>query len=154
MHPDPHRSPSCLNHAQAFGVTSDAHRHGAKPQDRPSVLLVEDDFLVRWVTATCLQEMHFDVFEAADAHEAVAILSAGSLVHLVLTDVNMTPDMSGHDLATWIAEHFPSLPVLLTSANPVEATRSERSSIRHFLAKPYDLSKLQHVMASLIDPLS
>ncbi|MBW4960235.1 response regulator, partial [Klebsiella pneumoniae] len=55
------------------------------------VLLVEDDPLVRMVTADILLDADFRVIEAANADEALTVLSAGVEVDVLLSDVDMPP---------------------------------------------------------------
>jgi two-component system, response regulator PdtaR len=59
-----------------------------EPQ-RGTVLVVEDDVLIRLATADRLRERGFVVVEAADAEEAVALLQAQVPVRLVFTDVQL-----------------------------------------------------------------
>lgn len=63
------------------------------------VLLVEDEPLVRLVTADILIEADFHVIEAANADEALTVLSAGVEVDVLLSDVEMPPGPTGYALA-------------------------------------------------------
>jgi CheY-like chemotaxis protein len=63
------------------------------------VLLVEDEPLVRLVTADILIEADFHVIEAANADEAFTVLSAGVEVDVLLSDVEMPPGPTGYALA-------------------------------------------------------
>jgi CheY-like chemotaxis protein len=82
------------------------------------VLLVEDDVMLRYVLAHRLREGH-EVYEAATADEALAILKSIVTVDIVVTDVQMPGSMSGLDLTTYIRESFPSLPVVVVSGNSI-----------------------------------
>src|SRR5215475_1706767 len=81
----------------------------------PSVLVVEDDVLVRVVVAGYLRDCGFEVIEAGDASEAIRILEAGIEVDVVFSDVNMPGDMDGFGLAQWVRREREHIKVILTS---------------------------------------
>ena len=81
----------------------------------PTVLVVDDDQLVREPIADYLREVGYDVLEASDAHEAIDLVDHADHVDLVFTDVRMPGELDGLGLARWVRAHRPDLPVLLTS---------------------------------------
>lgn len=84
--------------------------------DRPCILVVEDEPLVRWIAVEFLQDDGFRVMEAADAHEALALLQTkSSVVDLIFSDIQMPGGLNGCDLARWVRDNRPGLPVILTS---------------------------------------
>ena len=103
-----------------------------------TVLLVEDEPMVRRVIGRALREFGYRVEYAANGREALDQLnSPGIAVNIVITDLVM-PEMGGRELAEKLAERFPDLPVLFTSGyTDGEAVRrvlvEER---RPFLQKP------------------
>jgi CheY-like chemotaxis protein len=107
---------------------------------RATVLLVEDELLLRWPTGEYLRDAGYRVIEAATASEAIAVLSSGTPIDLVFSDINLTEAMSGHALADWLAGHHPQVPMLLTSADRRELGRVAVDTLRAVLSKPYDLS--------------
>jgi DNA-binding NtrC family response regulator len=100
-----------------------------------TVLLVEDEPLVRLVTAEILIEADFRVVEAANADEALTLLSAGVEVDVLLSDVEMPPGPNGYALARQVHEHWPSTEILITSGRewPREGDLPPGAA---FLAKP------------------
>jgi CheY-like chemotaxis protein len=79
-----------------------------------TVLVVEDDVLVRLVIAGYLRECGYRVIEAASADEAVRILESGEPhVDVVLTDVEMPGEMDGFGLARWARRAQPSVEVVM-----------------------------------------
>lgn len=80
-----------------------------------TVLVVEDEVLIRMDVADYLRDNGFQVVEAANAAEAVAVLSSTTTVDLVFTDVQMPGAMDGLGLARWIRQHRPGLPIVVTS---------------------------------------
>jgi len=107
-----------------------------------SVLVVEDDFLVRSCAVEFLSDCGFTVLEAADAPDAMAILE-GAQVDVVFTDVNMPGAFDGLDLARRISHRWPHMAVVITSGRgcpDVEGTCAR------FLPKPYMLDTLTRLI--------
>jgi two-component system, cell cycle sensor histidine kinase and response regulator CckA len=107
-----------------------------------TILLVEDEPLVRQTTARLLRAMGYQVLEAAGAAEALRLaLARPAPVDLLLTDVVM-PGASGPDLAARLAAHH-AVPVLFMSGHTdvslAEADVLERAP---FLAKPFSPDEL------------
>lgn len=109
----------------------------------PTILVVEDEILVRAVAAANLPDCGFDVIEAGDADEAIRILQAGIRVDIVFSDVNMPGSLDGFGLALWLRRERPDLKFILTSGAPPIA---HDASVAHgpILAKPYDHAALAH----------
>jgi signal transduction histidine kinase/CheY-like chemotaxis protein len=84
------------------------------PGTARTVLLVEDNPLVRPVIARLLEHIGCRVVAVASVREALAALEGGPTPDLVLTDVLM-PEQTGADLAEALRERAPSLPVLAMS---------------------------------------
>ncbi|HEX9966031.1 MAG TPA: PAS domain S-box protein [Allosphingosinicella sp.] len=78
-----------------------------------TVLLVDDEALVRASTADMLTELGYDVVEADSGHGALALIDL-RLPDLVITD-HLMPGLSGTDLALILATERPGLPVLIVS---------------------------------------
>ena len=68
------------------------------------VLIVEDDVLLRLMTASNLREAGFEVVEVANAAEAVIVLNSMA-VDVMFADVNMPGKMNGLALAKWVHSH-------------------------------------------------
>ena len=109
-----------------------------------TVLLVEDDDMVRRVEAAMLRQLGYTVIEAADAQEAIAGLKRGfESVALMLTDV-MMPGTDGMELMEYARILRPDLPVIFSSGYP-ENHLAELGKIRSnlpLLQKPFDLNTL------------
>jgi CheY-like chemotaxis protein len=86
-------------------------RNGA----RRRVLVVEDNPDVRDVAIARLQRLGYGVLACDNGPAAIALLQGKERVDLVFSDIMMAGGMSGHDVARWVTEHRPGLPVLLTS---------------------------------------
>ena len=83
--------------------------------DPPTVLLVEDEPLVRATQVDILQEAGFWVLEAQDADEAFEILKRRVGVKVVLTDVDMPGSLDGFEFSRLVAQGWPEVGVLVIS---------------------------------------
>jgi CheY-like chemotaxis protein len=116
------------------------------PTRRLRVLFVEDDDLIRMVTADMLEGFGHAVFEAADAGRALAILK-DTPVDVLLTDVGL-PGMSGDTLAGEARRLKPDLKVIFASGAddvPRGALGADDQEII-MLRKPYDAESLESVL--------
>ena len=123
----------------------------AMPAPPPTVLVVEDDVLVRMVVAAYLRECGFNVVEAGDAREAIRVLETDTQVDIVFSDVNMPGDMDGFGLAQWVRRERPGLKIILTSG--AARTAKEAGHLcEHgpILAKPYDHGDLERKIRALL----
>jgi len=112
-----------------------------------SVLLVEDEVLVRMDIADSLAESGFDVLEAGSADEA--ILETNDAIRLIITDIDMPGSMDGLKLAAAVRDRWPPIRIIVTSGNRiVEITDLPDGSV--FFAKPYQSSQLVASMHQLL----
>jgi len=86
----------------------------SKKRESATVLIVEDDPLVRTMARRSLAEAGFDVLEAANGREALALIEEHGSVEAVLTDLAM-PELGGQELAQRLSELHPGLPVIFMS---------------------------------------
>jgi CheY-like chemotaxis protein len=113
-----------------------------------TVLVVEDEILVRMTLADYLRDSGLRVLEAANAEEAQAILRAGEAVEVVFSDVNM-PGMDGVALARWISAAFPDVQTILTSGDTANRANA-KAAAAVFLEKPYAFENLERLIKRLI----
>ena len=112
-----------------------------KPTSEPriqSILVVDDDVLIRLAIAGYLRECGFVVLEADGAAEAVTILEAAVEVDLVFSDVQMPGDMDGFALSRWVRAHRPDIKIILASG-VARASTIAADLCKHdaFVEKPY-----------------
>jgi CheY-like chemotaxis protein len=86
---------------------------GEAPTGAGSVLLVDDEDLIRGLTAQMLADLGYSVIEARSAHDAMAHI-ADPRIQFVVTD-HVMPGMTGTELAREVQRRRPSLPVLIIS---------------------------------------
>jgi CheY-like chemotaxis protein len=106
--------------------------------ERPTVLLVEDEVLIRLMVADELRSQGLQVLEASNAEEALAILESSLPVHLLFTDVRMPGRIDGIALAQLAQARFPQLKLIIASSRHLEAP--PRADV--YLHKPYDLGRM------------
>jgi DNA-binding NtrC family response regulator len=112
------------------------------------ILLVEDDSLIRMTTAEYLRSVGHTVIEAASADEGARVLSSGTKVHLVFSDVSLPGDMGGFSLAVWVRRNFPFIPVVLMSGVDSAVRPLDRQHLIPFIAKPFRMEDAGHLIAS------
>jgi PAS domain S-box-containing protein len=120
-----------------------------------TVLLVEDEQIVRRLLATMLDDAGYRVLEAEDAEEAIAYADTEDRVDVLLTDVVM-PGMSGPELAEHLTERWAGLRVLFVSGYTAEAIEKhgQISPGTSFLQKPFTRAQLTRALQELtIEPL-
>jgi DNA-binding response OmpR family regulator len=82
-----------------------------------TVLVVEDDVLIRSVIAAYLRDCGYRVVEAADGEEAKTVLSReDGRIDILLTDVEMPGGMDGFALAQWVRERRPEVEVVMAGS--------------------------------------
>jgi CheY-like chemotaxis protein len=101
------------------------------------VLVVEDEFFVRYDIATCLREAGYLVIECASGERAVALCRSGTAIDMVFTDINLSGTTSGFDVAECFRRERPNMPLLYMSGEKIDPARCQPGSV--FLNKP-----LQH----------
>jgi len=92
--------------------------------DKPTVLVVEDEVLVRLMIADELREQGLHVLEASNADDALTILQSSLPVDLLFTDVRMPGRMDGVALARFAHSRFPWLKLIDGIQRPAGRTPS------------------------------
>jgi two-component system, response regulator PdtaR len=118
-----------------------------KPE-KPTILVVEDEVLIRLEIADELRNRGIHVLEACNAEEALTILESSLPVHVLFTDIRMPGRMDGIGLTRLARERYPELKLMLTSSH--QPQQYARDSADVFIAKPYDtVAVVQQVEALL-----
>jgi CheY-like chemotaxis protein len=99
-----------------------------------TVLVVEDELLVRNFLQVELEEAGYDVILADNADTAIAILEARTDIHLVFTDIDMPGSMDGLKLAACVRDRWPPIHIIITTGN---ARPREIPANALFIPKPY-----------------
>jgi DNA-binding NtrC family response regulator len=109
-----------------------------------TILLVEDEVLVRMPIAQYLRDCGYKVIEAVNADEAMTVLMhKETVVDIVFSDIEMPGAVDGFGLAKWIREHRAGLDVLLAGTVPRAVENAKQLCEQGSVPKPYD-SKIVH----------
>ena len=119
-----------------------------------TILLVEDEETVRHFLRTALSEGGYDLLEADDGEEAIALLRRdGRPIHLLITDVIM-PKMGGKELSDRLAADRPEMKVLFVSGyvdnEILREQRFERGEA--YLQKPFGPETLLRTVRKMLEP--
>ena len=113
-----------------------------------TVLIVEDDALVRQYVLTQVRSLGYTTLEAANATEALALIAAHPAIDLLFTDVIMPGAMNGRQLADEATQRRPALKTLFTSGYTENAImhHGRLDPGVHLLAKPYRKPELARMI--------
>ena len=126
---------------------------GAPPNGTETILLVEDERAVRVVTRLILEALGYQVMEAGNGAEAIAVARAHPKgIDLVLTDVIM-PEMSGREMVEVLRAERPGLRVLYMSGYTDDAVvrHGVLSAEEAFLQKPFGTTGLAVKVRQVLD---
>ena len=108
----------------------------ADPGQRPVVLVVEDETLVRLAAMDMVEEAGFEAIPASDADEAIHMLESRDDIRAVFTDVQMPGSMDGLRLAHVIRNRWPPVALIVTSGQ-MKVLETDLPNGGRFLRKPY-----------------
>jgi CheY-like chemotaxis protein len=117
----------------------------ASPADQPAtkratILVVEDEVLVRLMLADELRDKGYIVVEAASGDEAVSVLRGGVQADLMVTDVRMPGSIDGVAVARFVRGEYPDVKIIIVSGHMTATEASGAAD--EYLSKPYDLKML------------
>lgn len=107
-----------------------------------TVLLADDDVIIRLAVGEYLRHCGHKVIEAANGEEAKAILQAGLEIDVLLSDAQLAGPNNGFALAHWIRRYRPSVEIILTSTVSGKAQTAAEFCARFPTKAPYDSSGL------------
>lgn len=117
-----------------------------------TILLVEDDAVVRALTLEVLEAFGYHVLGAEDGQSALDILRSEQVLSLLMTDIGL-PDISGLQLAQEAQSLRPTIPILLASgydAQQHELNRSQGNGAIATITKPFQLNQLRSTLAEML----
>ena len=129
---------------QAEGIVSQEHATAG------TILMVEDEAILRMATAEEFRTQGYRVIEAATAEEATQVLQSGERVDLVFCDVQLPGAMGGLTFAVWIRANFPAIKVILTSGSSAVLTLFRSDAHIPFIPKPYDPTEVAKLICSML----
>jgi DNA-binding NtrC family response regulator len=122
------------------------------PAPPKTVLVVDDDAMVRDLETQILRLQGYTVLEAESAAQALRMAGETATIHLLITDLVM-PEIDGLDLTRRFRAVHPKTPVLMVSGSlPLLRIKNEQDLERFdFLAKPFQFEELLHKVRTLLD---
>jgi CheY-like chemotaxis protein len=117
-----------------------------------TVLVVEDEVLIRWVIAEHLRGCGYRVIEAGSGDEAIEILRRTALtIDVVFSVVRMPGTIDGFALAQWVRKQRPGIKVVLTSGIAKAADAAQALCIEgSVVPKPYSPVELERRIRTLL----
>jgi CheY-like chemotaxis protein len=137
----PHNGPRCDM------IAANGAAYQWAPMRLRSVLVVEDDWLLRQALVEGLTAEDCSVLEAESGETALLILNSGETVDLLITDVRLGGKLDGWDVADALRASNPQGAVIYLSGNPVLESRQVTKSV--FLSKPYQIDRLLNICRKL-----
>jgi CheY-like chemotaxis protein len=122
-------------------------------QQDATILLVEDDDLVRACSLEILRDLGYRVIEAGDGHEALRLLDSHLDVSLVFTDLGLPGGLDGEQLAAQVRLRRPEMKFLFTTGY-VEAgkrPRNDPAGRTAMLGKPFNFARLGEKLRQLLE---
>ena len=105
-------------------------------QSEPVVLVVEDESIIRMQAVVIIEEAGYNVVEACNADEAIAILKTREDIGIVVTDIEMPGSMDGIKLARAIRDQWPPIELIITSGR-YRVRINQLPPGAQFMPKPY-----------------
>ncbi|MFC3636031.1 response regulator, partial [Camelimonas fluminis] len=110
-----------------------------------TILVVEDEPLIRMDLVDLIEEAGFHTLEARNADDALAIVEGKDGFQVLFTDVDMPGSIDGLELARIVAGQRPDVRIIITSGQTVP-TDDEMPAGAVFLPKPHEASRLADVL--------
>jgi CheY-like chemotaxis protein len=121
------------------------------PTVQETILVVEDDVLVRMPIAQYLRDCGYKVVEAVSADEAIAVLThRETVVDVVFSDIEMPGSIDGFGLAKWIRQNRPDLDVVLAGTVPRTVECAKKLCEAGSLPKPYEAQAVHNHIRRLL----
>jgi CheY-like chemotaxis protein len=121
---------------------------GLVESNRPVVLVVEDELLLRMHAVEMIAAAGFEVVEAGNADQAIEILETRRDITVVFTDIQMPGSMDGLKLARAVRGRWPPIKIVATSGH-VNVGEKDLPEGGRFLSKPYSPRQVTGVLREL-----
>jgi CheY-like chemotaxis protein len=113
--------------------------------DKPVVLVVEDEPVLRMMAIDLVEDAGFDPVEATSAAEAVRVLESRPDIRVVFTDIDMPDGEDGLRLAVAIRDRWPPIEIIITSGKRFPRI-CDLPARGVFFAKPYRRDEVMTTM--------
>jgi two-component sensor histidine kinase/DNA-binding response OmpR family regulator len=120
-----------------------------KSDQPPTVLVVEDEMVLRMRAVDIVEDAGFSAVEAVNADEALSILESRSDISLLFSDIQMPGTMDGLMLAQAVHNRWPSIKIILVSGQ-VKPTEDDKPAESRFFGKPIDVKEMISELQNMI----
>lgn len=119
--------------------------------EQPSVLVVDDELLIRDLLYDFFQQQGWTISVADSGEKALEILRVRK-IDIVLTDIKM-PQIDGLTLTSQVRAKYPDMPVVLMTGYPSVETAVEgiRAKVCDYIIKPFNINKLFKTLKAQLD---
>jgi two-component sensor histidine kinase/ActR/RegA family two-component response regulator len=107
----------------------------------PTVLVVEDEMVLRMRAVDIVEDAGFNAVEAVNADEALSILESRSDISLLFSDIQMPGTMDGLKLAHAVHDRWPSIKIILVSGQ-VKPSEDDKPADSRFFGKPIEVEQM------------
>ena len=107
----------------------------------PTVLVVEDEMVLRMRAVDIVEDAGFNSVEAVNADEALSILESRSDISVLFTDIQMPGSLDGLKLAHAVHKRWPAIKIILVSGQ-VNLSDAEKPADSRFFGKPLETEQM------------
>src|ERR1700710_558988 len=115
----------------------------------PTVLVVEDEMMLRMRAVDMVEDAGFSSVEAVNADDALTILEARSDIDLLFTDIQMPGSMDGLKLAHAVHSRWPDIGIILVSGQ-MKPSDAERPSDSRFFSNPLGVDQMVAELQAMV----
>ena len=119
--------------------------------EKVTILVVENEAIIRMGTVQLLQDAGYSVVEAPDADAAIRILESRNDIRAVFTDIKMPGSLCGLRLAKAVRDRWPPIHLIVASGLNAPAEK-EFPKMGRFIRKPYAAEHLLEALDELFGP--
>jgi CheY-like chemotaxis protein len=116
---------------------------------RPGALIVDDQPFVGMVASDILRESGFQTYHAFDATDATSVLAAHPEIEVIVTDAQLTGDVTGIELCQRVSRERPEVQLVVTSAGEDLKGQQVPEGTR-VLRKPYASGELRTLVGAKV----
>lgn len=120
---------------------------------KPTILVVDDELLLRMDLAEMASRAGFEAIEASSASDAIDVLESDNDIRVVFTDIKMPGDMDGLALAHYVRDRWPPTIIVICSGN-LRPLDHELPKDTIFLPKPCTGPKTAELLSKIFEEVS
>jgi DNA-binding NtrC family response regulator len=128
--------------AGASGENENSKASGNGHPAPSTILVVEDEVLIRLSVCDFLRECGYRVLEAGTGEDAQSIFESGEPIEVLFSDIDLGHGINGFALATWVRSNYPTIRTVLASGVTRMAREAAHLCDAPFLDKPYSYEAL------------